>query len=577
MKELRAHQQTLLDLCLDVLKGKIDLWELIVAVTPGGGKSLLPIILARFLIPHIADKICWVVPRDNLRHQGEHNFIEPEFIDFLDHKRLIRRSGNDVDPSRGTDGYITTYQSVTSDPILHWAEFDRHRYILFLDEPHHVRRGGPWEASIRKMIAKSVLTVYASGTFERGDKNPIAFLPYLPFGKKEVLDLTSTPNRQVITYSRTDAINEQAIIPLNFEMLDARAEWVDTEGTIIEAESLNENDRSKKEYRAALRTALTTEYANQLLAACVTQWVAHRKTIYKLAKLLVVAPDIKTARRYKKYLDQVLGLKKVLVATSDDKNAQKYITLYKTSPHHNILITVGMAYEGLDVKEITFVACLTFIRSKPWLEQCFARANRNAQGKKYGIVWGPRDHFFLQVADQIKAQQTEAAVYRPRKEGPDEPGQGWTSLVIAGISSEATEHSAYDMLTGKNVNPAETEVLHDVASRVPSLNGASTIQLKLFANELVETGLVLYSGEAKLPEPKSRAAPILTPKEQELILKKKISKWIRGYCIARKIDHWIPNREIKAHFGKSQTTMTVPELTKVWAHVQKVYKFQYSK
>lgn len=71
MKELRVHQQAILDLCLDVLKGKIDLWELIVAVTPGGGKSLLPIILTRFLIPHIADKICWLVPRDNLRHQGE--------------------------------------------------------------------------------------------------------------------------------------------------------------------------------------------------------------------------------------------------------------------------------------------------------------------------------------------------------------------------------------------------------------------------------------------------------------------------------------------------------------------------
>jgi hypothetical protein len=36
-----------------------------------------------------------------------------------------------------------------------------------------------------------------------------------------------------------------------------------------------------------------------------------------------------------------------------------------------------MAYEGLDVKPITHIACLTRIRSKPWIEQMLARATRH--------------------------------------------------------------------------------------------------------------------------------------------------------------------------------------------------------
>src|ERR1035437_8478525 len=36
-----------------------------------------------------------------------------------------------------------------------------------------------------------------------------------------------------------------------------------------------------------------------------------------------------------------------------------------------------MAYEGLDCKPITHIACLTNIRSKPWIEQMLARATRH--------------------------------------------------------------------------------------------------------------------------------------------------------------------------------------------------------
>ena len=45
-------------------------------------------------------------------------------------------------------------------------------------------------------------------------------------------------------------------------------------------------------------------------------------------------------------------------------------------PEPSMLVTVAMAYEGLDAPEVAVVAALTHIRSRPWLEQMVARATR---------------------------------------------------------------------------------------------------------------------------------------------------------------------------------------------------------
>ncbi len=565
----RLHQQEMIGICDDILARVDDTKEILVSVTPGGGKSVLPIILASKLIPTIADKICWVVPRDNLRDQGEKVFIDPFFNMMLDgHDSIIRATGNEVDPSRGTQGYITTYQAIGSDPDLHRYEFARHRYLLFLDEPHHVRRGGNWHKALQPMIDNSELVVCASGTFERGDNRPIAFVPYINFGDKEILDLTSTPTRKVIRYTRPRALEENAIVPLHFEILDGRAEWIDNQGETQEVDSLNQDDA---DHRAALHTALNTDYAFALLEKCVVMWQSHRDDIYNKAKLLVVAPNIFAAKKYKTFLTKNLGLANVSVATSDEsKAAKKEIDKFKTSSYSNILITVGMAYEGLDVKEITFVACLTYYRSKPWLEQCFARANRNDQGKGYGVIWGPNDRDFLEVVEKLKAEQTEAA-REPEKTGG---GGDYSGNQIVGIASEATLRSAIDLFTGKDLGPDKTKFINE-AAEAAKLGGVSTVQLDNFILSLIGSGYVTLPAPINvLPEDDPGPhlpVPLVTPSQREANLKDSIKRWVGRYCIVNGIEHWIPNKEIKDAFGKSRDRMNADELAKVWRYVQEHY------
>jgi len=42
----------------------------------------------------------------------------------------------------------------------------------------------------------------------------------------------------------------------------------------------------------------------------------------------------------------------------------------------DVLVTVAMAYEGLNIPAVSHIICLTRIRSAPWIEQMTARANR---------------------------------------------------------------------------------------------------------------------------------------------------------------------------------------------------------
>ena len=89
---LRKHQDEFLQICKRIKAGE-QIKKILMIVTPGGGKSLIPVIAAAKLIPNsnsgnsfhgtIADAICWVVPRLNLQNQAEENFEDWYFRNRL--------------------------------------------------------------------------------------------------------------------------------------------------------------------------------------------------------------------------------------------------------------------------------------------------------------------------------------------------------------------------------------------------------------------------------------------------------------------------------------------------------------
>ena len=127
----------------------------------------------------IAQRICWVVPRTALQEQAEQAFTDPDFRRMLVHKHTIRASTNESDPSRGLAGFVTTYAALSVDEKKSVArEFAERKYILVLDEPHHVAERSAYEKAVAPLVERAALTLYMSGTLERDDDRRIAFMPY---------------------------------------------------------------------------------------------------------------------------------------------------------------------------------------------------------------------------------------------------------------------------------------------------------------------------------------------------------------------------------------------------------------
>lgn len=519
----RVFQTKTIQITNDIIAGESAHRTFYGPITPGGGKSTLPLLLMR-LLPTIADKVCWVVPRVTLGVQAEQVFVSARIKTLFPHTRRMRYDTNSPDPSRGTEGYITTYQAIASDPRLHRQEFSRHRYILFLDEPHHVKThfSQPehaefaWAHAIQPLIDRAVLVFYASGTFARHDQKPILGIPYMPTAEGYKVDF---PSEQMISYSRTEAIAEHAIVPLQFIVRDGKAIWRDRDGTLFERDSF---DETSYESGQMLDSVLETDFARELLADTVTHWQGHRQQ-FPHGKLLVVAPKITLARRYLSWLKHDHELKAEMATSDDSAKARDAIAAFKgrRKPSLDVLVTVGMAYEGLDVPEITHIACLTRYRSKPWLEQCFARACRTMDGKAAGFVFAPDDPLLNQVVALIKHEQ-DAAVkdQSPLELDPNGVGAGTGTgdplATILPLSSSATDTRAYDF--HQTISREETARLALVMQQF-NIHGISPLQFKRAVDA---------AGSVQdLPTREDMVDDVLTPSEIEQRLKEKIDEYTK--------------------------------------------------
>jgi superfamily II DNA or RNA helicase len=429
-----------------IAAGEDAVRDILAAVTPGGGKSLLPVIAAATLMrAGLVDRVCWVVPRDSLRLQAEEAFADPAWRTTLNHALSVRAADNSADPSRGLAGYVTTYQGVAAAPGLHLAEFRRHRTLLVVDEVHHLpaladtdpvaARQSPdteddpasaWSQALQPLFECAAYRLLLSGTLERADGKGILWLPYRGGPKVRTREVAlDAPGWAVVGYSRRQALAERAVLPVTFGALDGEASWRDEEGRDVGPHRLAAG-HPEETTRPALFTALRTGFADALLREAflaIRDIRAARRRDRDLSpdvparglgKLLVVAPDQALARRYhaliQGWLPRAQAEGAVQLATSDTPRAHDILAAFRLTPEPSILVTVAMAYEGLDAPEVAVVAALTHIRSRPWLEQMVARATRvDPQAGPYAsqraLVFHPDDPLFAQFRRRLEFEQ----------------------------------------------------------------------------------------------------------------------------------------------------------------------------
>jgi superfamily II DNA or RNA helicase len=254
---------------------------------------------------------------------------------------------------------------------------------------------------------------------------------------------------------------------------------------------------------------------------------------------LVVAANIEQAQKYTVWL-QDLGVP-ARIATSDDSTAAyQAIKAFKRqgSGAVDCLITVAMAYEGLDVPAMTHLICLTHIRTKPWIEQVVHRATRmdplaEPYAEQRAYIYAPDDRPFRECLEYILAQRNTA---------------------IANTTSSTQAHGEEAYPNGPGLLPMTDRVESSIQ---PLRSGVLGMRNQgLWAN---------------LAMPVQAETHQETPKERLDRLRKQIERHVRAHEQSRRLAHGTVNRAVFSQFRKSRAAMTESELHKVMNWVNKIY------
>jgi superfamily II DNA or RNA helicase len=532
-RPLRTHQRLVAGVVEAIATGQTGLADILAAVTPGGGKSLLPVITAaRLIAAGVADRVCWIVPRDSLRLQAEEAFADPAWRAALGHAVSVRAAENAPDPCRGLQGYVTTYQGVAARPDLHLAEFRRHRYLLVVDEVHHLPSlaevdphappddEASWSRAILPLLETARVRLLLSGTLERADGRAILWLPYRPGQRSRTreVDLEAS-GWAVVGYSRAQALAERAVLPVDFGALDGEAEWLDEARRHVGPHRVSGDPEVA---RAALFTALRTGFARDLLRRAFDATRALRAERREqralppgadapgLGKLLVVAPDQDSARKYlawvRGWVPRGQAERVARLAISEERDAPETLAAFRLRPEPSVLVTVAMAYEGLDAPETCVCACMTNIRSRAWLEQMIARATRvdphaGAYEEQRALVFHPDDLLFRRFRERIEREQGTLARHpKPRRQGElplDLAGERPDPIVP--LSSNATALRWDRLAPGPDFAAVRPEQILARRPETPEAPSLRERELRLRVGRMVAGQAVEDEGALRVP------------------------------------------------------------------------------
>lgn len=382
-------------------------------ITPGGGKSGMIKCIIHEGIRRGVRRFLVVVPRKSLRRQMIDDLRSDSFGGRLD-------AGQETHERALFGNYqitVITYHRLVSETakFLRFASVERS--FLFLDEVHHlagreeddgkedideadVDAAVSWEDAVLPVSRAAEFTLAVSGTPYRGDGRPIPFLSY---------DADGAPLFDIV-YTRASAIADGSCRPINFRMVDGvveferfRKEW---EVTLSDTPRVLE--------RNALHTVLgDPAYRNWVLDTALKDWFAYRLRTGHESKAIILAPSQKVAIEIQLLIERKFGLK-VALAISEKKNAHEHLTAFRNPNARvfDVLVTVQMAYEGLDVPAVTHIVCLSRFRKRGWLEQAFARATRIDRkcnipaADQTAFIYVPNDPQIQRIIDGLMEEES---------------------------------------------------------------------------------------------------------------------------------------------------------------------------
>lgn len=566
-KMLRKHQRELKEQIESIVQnykatGFLNKKKIIVSAFPGGGKSLLPIIAGKILKDAgIIEKMAIIVPRKSLKSQGAQEFKKGYIQSIFPNNLEIRESGNDINPSHGSFGFIVTYNALVSAKSNNSHrtnafeyDFQKNDYCLFLDEFHHVVEdskdieGYNFYKAIKPLVENAKFLICVSGTpFRHLSTEKIAFLDF----QESINEIGEKIKQPIldIEYTYEDAIREKAIIPLHHNLgnlvhLSYIKKSYKNEESVIKTSIENGTD---------LAVAIDSGYGKNLLELGLKHWQDYRNRINLRSKLIIVGHDQKHCREIVKSLSKV-GVESCLAISDEKENAHIDIENFRKKSTSKVLVTCQMAYEGLDCREATHIIILTRITSLPWLIQVFTRPMRfDADGlpyeKQYAMAFVP-DYEPFRIALEILRAKQEPIIVDPFEEDFEEIkeklGEIPADLDVATPSIENKESSMDGVTQGDAIE--EIELSNELLIKINAFQTKWNIHSseKDTYKMLRDNGMLSALDEIKVStEIEVKVNNPMTIKEREDYWKKKIQK------LTNKLDFEFIKRKILNKSGNT--------------------------
>lgn len=562
VKRDRKHQAELAARAREIVDGAIVDKFTFLCATPGGGKSRGA---ARFtgtlLNGGVGNRGVWVTPRSSLSKQAAEDFnreARPLSARRADNTPPLFR---DIDSGRIC--YTTNYQAVDACPEVHRDAFERDRIVLVLDEFHHLsdEETCGWLRSITPLVDRAAHVLAMTGSPERNKKTER--LPWVEYERSE--NGLSYP-RFHVTYSRRDALAERAIVPIEFSWVNG---WVHYQhgGNDFRVDISQASD---EEVRRVIRHFLSrTDYRDELLVKGLNHWQAFRRGVYE-SRAIVICASQEMARDVDAFVRDTYKCQ-VARAICDDANAHRDIERFRSGEYGDVLVTVGMAYEGLDVPDCTHLICLTDKRSAPWLEQAFARVTRvdyKARGTRGSIpyenqrahIFVPDDPLMRSIVERILAAQAEGLRDAEERDGngqgkknPNGPG-----IVSVALGSKSTTTRISTEPTGMYAED-QARLIDQARHRFPQL-------MNMDAADVLS--VIMMGKESFLQDEEEEDAAHEIDEEPKL--RKTIESMARARDKAMQLDPGSTNRLIFSRFRKSREAMGVGELRSVLSYLKEL-------
>jgi superfamily II DNA or RNA helicase len=347
----------------------------VVEVVTGGGKTTFACYLAAVLYRDgVIDEVAIACPSIGIKDAWAEDMQQ---FGFVCTSRYYDTAGQDA--------YAFTYAGAENEDVQNKLAYPRKR-LLITDEFHHAERDRTWGDSLKRLVDSSTKTIFLSGTPWKTE-GTIAVLEEKGYYRNGFVE-ADTVYRYGEDLLQTGS--DRATVYADFKFFNSKVKDLSTgEETIFDAPDPDDVETwerlSDENCYLPLgphvqvndsRISKNSMVRSLLQDALLGLGLAKQETRQR-AMMLVVCRNIKEARCACDYLS-AQGVGCEVIVSDDEKAADRLKELKRQKPSQrpDVVVSVGMVSEGVNIPDLKVLAYLSPIMSLLYLIQVIGRVLR---------------------------------------------------------------------------------------------------------------------------------------------------------------------------------------------------------